>query len=59
MVVLLLRTVPGGLCSGDFAGSGTDGKAGIIAVRRGYPKPERPTLRRLALRYGWLSPVFS
>lgn len=33
--------------------------AGIIAVRRGYPKPERPTLARLALRYGWLSPVFS
>ena len=30
----------------DFAGSGTDGNSHYRAVRRGYPKPERLTLRR-------------
>ncbi|MXC79177.1 TRAP transporter large permease subunit, partial [Escherichia coli] len=31
--------------------------AGIIAVRRGYPKPERPTLRQDSVEIGVASPI--
>ncbi|MGU0015449.1 TRAP transporter large permease subunit [Escherichia coli] len=33
--------------------------AGIIAVRRGYPKPERPTLHQAGVAIWMAIPVFS